>query len=124
MRHFAIGLGLVTLPLNAAMAMPVATFLTKAEALQKKGALAMFSGDLKLLMNQIKADSAALRAENEAAAAAGRPKAYCAPEGGAKLNQKDVMEAMSAVPAANRTTVDTKSAIRAYLAKRFPCPAT
>lgn len=109
--------------MSGALAMPVATFLAKADALQKKGALAIFSGDIKLLMNQIKADSAALRAENEAAVAAGRPRAYCPPVGGAKLNQNDVMDAMRGVAPADRAATDTKTAMRSYLAKRFPCPA-
>ena len=106
----------------AASAMPVSTFLAKAEALQSKGALAMFSGDLKLLMNQIKADAASLRADNKAAEATGRPKAYCTPAGGVKLSNRDIMGAMQAVPPAQRATTDTKSAMRAYFARRFPCP--
>jgi hypothetical protein len=106
----------------AASAMPVSTFLAKAEALQSKGALAMFSGDLKLLMNQIKADAASLRADNKAAEAAGRPKAYCSPAGGVKLSNRDIMGAMQAVPPAQRATTDTKSAMRTYFARRFPCP--
>ena len=106
----------------AASAMPVSTFLAKADALQSKGALAMFSGDLKLLMNQIKADAASLRADNKAAEAAGRPKAYCSPAGGVKLTNRDIMGAMQAVPPAQRATTDTKSAMRAYFARRFPCP--
>ena len=106
----------------AASAMPVSTFLAKAEALEKKGALALFSGDLKLLMNEIKANSVALRAENIAAEKARRPKAYCTPAGGAKLSDKDIMGAMQAVPAAQRATTSTKDAMRAYLARRYPCP--
>ena len=106
----------------AASAMPVSTFLAKADALQSKGALAMFSGDLKLLMNQIKADAASLRADNKVAEAAGRPKAYCSPAGGVKLTNRDIMGAMQAVPPAQRATTDTKSAMRTYGARRFPCP--
>ncbi len=59
----------------AAAAMPVSTFLAKADKLKKKGPLAMFSGDIKLLMGQVKTDAAELRAENKAAEAAGKPKA-------------------------------------------------
>jgi hypothetical protein len=107
----------------AATAMPVATFLAKASSLQSKGPLALFSGDLKLLTNQIKADSVQLRADNQAAVKAGRRKAYCTPAGGVALSQTEVMRAMQAVPPAQRGAVQTKEALRAYLAKRFPCPA-
>jgi hypothetical protein len=106
----------------AAAAMPVSTFLAKADKLQKKGALAMFSGDLKLLMRQIKTDAAELKAENNGLAAAGRPKAYCTPPGGVKLSNRDVLSAMQAIPPAQRPRTSTKDALRAYFARRFPCP--
>ena len=120
--HFLLGLALAASP-AAASAMPVSLFLTKAEALQKKGPMALFSGDLKLLTAQIKQDAAQLRAENKAAEAAGRRKAYCTPEGGVKLTNRDILDAMNAVPAPQRTTTRTKDALRAYFARRFPCRA-
>ena len=118
-----IGVLLAAAPLASAAAMPVSTFLAKADGLKKKGPMAMFSGDLKLLTRQIKADAAQLRAANNAAAAAGRPKAYCTPEGGVKMGNGDVLVAMQAVPAAQRATTSTRDALRAYFAKRYPCKA-
>lgn len=118
-----VGLMLAIAPLAAAQAMPVSTFLAKADALKSKGAFALFSGDLKLLTQQMKGDAAQLKAENQAAAAAGRRKAYCAPAGGFKLSNQEVVAAMQAVPAAQRASTDTKDAFRAYFARRFPCPA-
>jgi len=115
------GAALLVSPVAAA-AMPVSTFLAKADALKKKWPLAIFSGDLKLLVRQVKADASALRAESKAAEAAGRRKAYCAPAGGVKLDEKQVLGAMEAVPAAERARTDTKDALRAYLADRHPCP--
>ena len=106
-----------------AAAMSVDTFLTKANALKKKGPLAMFSGDLKLLMNEVKSDSAELRAQNKALAAAGRRKLYCVPPNGANLTQTDILSAMQSVPPAKRAATDTKDALRAHLARRYPCPA-
>ena len=120
--HWLAGLVLVAIP-AAAAAMPVSTFLAKAEALKKKGPLALLSGDLKLLTRQVTADAAALGAENKAAAAAQRPKAYCTPAEGAKMGQKEVMEAMQSVPAPERARTDTKAALRNYLARHYPCPA-
>ncbi len=118
-----VGVLLAAVPFASAAAMPVSTFLAKADRLQKKGPMAMFSGDLKLLTRQIKADAAQLRAANKAAAAAGRPKAYCTPEAGVKMSNRDVLTAMQAVPAAQRSTTSTRDALRAYFAKRFPCKA-
>jgi hypothetical protein len=120
--RFALCAGALALAAaSAASAMPVSTFLTNAQALEKKGPLALFSGDLKLLTNQVKGDAAELRAENRAAVAARRPRAFCPPEGGVKLNNQDILSAMQAVPAAQRATTTTKQALRAYFVRRFPC---
>jgi hypothetical protein len=106
-----------------AAAMPVSSFLAKAEALKKKGPLALFSGDIKLLMNQIKADSQAIRAERLAAEKTGRRGAFCPPSGGVKMTDKDVLQAMEAVPPPRRTQTSTTDAMRAYMMRRFPCRA-
>ncbi|HVF37370.1 MAG TPA: hypothetical protein VNA29_05450 [Sphingomicrobium sp.] len=121
-RQILLGFLLAVAPLSAAAAMPVSTFLTKADALQKKGALAVFSGDLKLLMKQVQSDAAALREANKAADAAGRRKAYCTPPGGVRLRNQDILDAMRAVPPAERARTDTRDALRSYFARRFPCP--
>ena len=104
----------------AAHAMPVDAFLAKAQALQSKGMLAMFSGDLKVLLDTIKADAAALRGERESAVAAHRTPPYC-PPGPVNMDQKEIIAAMQAVPVANRPRTDTRTALRAHLAQRFPC---
>src|SRR4051812_17594776 len=106
----AFAAALVAAP-TAASTMPVGTFLAKASALKAKGPFALFSGDLKLLTDEIKANSVALRAENEAAAKAGRPKAYCTPRGGVALSQDDIMQAMQAVPPQGRNHTDSKDAL-------------
>ena len=105
----------------AAPAMPVSTFLAKAEALQRKGALALLSSGVKLLRNRLVADALELRKERLAAEAAGRPTAFCPPAGGVRLTDQDAMAAMKAVPPAERARTDTKDALRSYLGKRFPC---
>ena len=104
-----------------ASAMTVAVFIAKAESLKKKGPLALFSGDLKLLTNQIKSDGASIREERLAAERAGKHGAFCPPAAGVKLTDKDVMQAMQAVPAAERGRTTTRTAMRAFMARRFPC---
>lgn len=122
--RLAIGLALAAAPLSAASAMPVSVFLAKVEALKKKGPLALFSrGEIKRLGNQIQLDAAELRKERLAAKAAGRPQAFCPPEGGVKMTDKDVLVAMEAVAPAQRSRTSTKDALRVYMAKRFPCQA-
>jgi hypothetical protein len=120
-RLMAIGLaaaaGLSAAPVLAkaqpqAGTMSVATFLTKAESLRKKGPLALMSSDLKLVTNQIKADSESIRSERQAAIAAGRPQNHCPPASGVKMTDKDIIEAMQAVPAAERARTSTREALR------------
>lgn len=122
MRFVLIALGGALLS-SAATAMPVATFLTKVEALKKKGPLALFSGDVKLLTNQIKSDASKIREERLAAKAAGRPPAFCPPESGTRLSDKDILAAMEAVPAVERSRTDTRVALRNFLVRRHPCRA-
>jgi len=107
--RFAFAFSVLIVPV-AASAMPVSTFLAKADALRAKGPLALLSGDLKLLTNEI-----------QAAERAGKPKAYCTPGAGVKLTDKDILAAMQAVPVPHRASTSTKDALRGYLARRFPC---
>lgn len=104
-----------------AQAMPVETFLEKSDALKARGFTALFSADLKQLMDAIKADAAALNAERDAAKAANRTAAYC-PPGPFKMSSDQIVEAMRAVPPAARATTDSRDALRAYFSRRFPCP--
>jgi len=108
----------------AAQSMPVATFLAKANVLERKGPLAMFSGDLKLLLGQVKGDFAQIRQERLSAKAGGKPAPFCPPDVGVKLSNRDIMAAMQAVPQPDRARTDTRAALRAMLIRRYPCPKT
>ncbi len=111
---------LAALPLSAAQAMDVATFLTKAEAVEKKGMLAVFSSDYKVLKAEIENASKALRAERHAAQKAGRKPAYC-PTGKSGVTVRDILAAMRAVPVAQRPRTQVKDALRTDFARRWPC---
>lgn len=119
-RHYAVAALLFAAPLTAASAMPVSTFVAKAQVLRNKGPLAMFSSDLGLLTRQIRSDAAELRKQRLAAKAAGQPTAFCPPPSVA-LSDQEVMAAMEAVPAAERARTDTRQVLLALLAQRFPC---
>ena len=121
MLRLIFGLALALAPLSTASGMPVSVFLTKANALKKKGPLAMFSGDLKLLMNQVKADLAGIRSERLATKAAGKPTDFCPPEAGTKLTDEDIVAAMQAVPPTVRPSTSTRQALKAMLVRRYPC---
>jgi len=78
MRTLAGILLLVSVP-SPLHAMPLSEFLPKAEALQRKGAMALFSSDMGLLKTELKSAGAQLRAERLAAANARHPKGASTP---------------------------------------------
>ena len=81
MKKLLLAAALIALPVAALQAMTVAVFLEKADALKSRGALALFSSDLRLLKSEVTTAGAALRAERLAAERAGRRPAYCPPGG-------------------------------------------
>ncbi len=113
---------LAVVPLGAAQAMDVATFLVKAEALEKKGMLALMSSDYKLLTREIETHAGALRAERLAAQKAGRKPAYC-PPAKQSLTSKEILTAFRTIPVAQRPRIQVKDALRALMARKYPCRA-
>jgi hypothetical protein len=111
---------LAVVPLGAAHAMDVATFLARADALQKKGMMALMSSDYKLLKKEIVDQSNVLRAERLAAERARRKPAYC-PPAKSGLNSDEILVAFRSIPAAQRPGIQVKDALRALLARKFPC---
>jgi hypothetical protein len=104
-----------------AQAMPVSTFLQKAEALQARGMLALFAGDYKLLKAEVTNASAQLRAERLAARAAGKRPAYCPPQDQGSLDSNELLAAFRTIPPAVAARTEVKDALRALLARKFPC---
>jgi hypothetical protein len=120
LKKLILGAFLIAAPLSAASAMPVSEFLTKADALQKKGMMALFSSDYKTLKSQVEAASGALRKERTAAKAAGRPQAYC-PPAKSGLNSNEILASFRSIPPAQRGRTDVKDALRSLLARKYPC---
>lgn len=116
----AAAAGLAIVPMTAANAMDVATFLGKADALQKKGMMALMSSDYKLLKNEVVAQSQVLRNERLAAERAHRKPAYCPPPKSG-LDSGEILRAFRTIPAAQRPRIQVKDALRALLAKKYPC---
>ena len=112
---------MIALPASAAQAMDVATFLAKADALQGKGMLALFSSDIGLLKREITTDLKALVDEARAAASAGRPHAFCPQPGRMALNSDEILATMRTVPAAERPRTDVRQPLKVLLARKYPC---
>ena len=114
---------LLALPAAAsAQAMNAEVFHKKAVALQKKGPMALFSNDLKVVMNEGKAAGGKARESRLAALKAGQKPRYCPPQRAKNLGSDEYMKGLSAIPAAERARIDMTEATTRILARRFPCP--
>lgn len=108
----------------AAQSMPLPTFVARATALEKKGAMALFHrGEIRALQTEMKGATEALKAERQAAEKAGRPPAYCPPRGQAsvRMDARQMIAELRAIPAAEARTMTTTDGVRAMLRRRFPC---
>jgi hypothetical protein len=104
-----------------AAAMPVSTFLAKFHSLEAKGALATVTSDATLLKTELQDDAAALRAERLAAVQAGTTPAYCPDAAAGPPSFDEIIGALNEVPPADQGKTEVKDALRAYMARRFPC---
>ena len=122
MKRFLWVLVLVMLPMTALQAMTVAVFLDKADALERKGMMAMFSSDLRLLKAEVKGATGQLRAERLRRIAAGQRPFYCPPER-MSLNSDQLLAHLRTIPPVQRQRMELRDALRLMLARRYPCPA-
>ncbi len=123
MRHAAIALLLIAAPLAAvhAQSMPISTFLAKADALQKKGAMALFSSDVGLLKKEIQYSGKALRAQQVAAKKAGGKPVYCMPAK-ATVSSGELLTHLRSLPPAQRSQ-PIQAGVASLMRKKYPCPA-
>jgi hypothetical protein len=106
-----------------AQSMPVSEFLAKADALQKKGAMALFSGEIGRLKAEIVNSGKQLRVERAAAEKAGRKPATCIPERGkASVDSNEVLAHFRSIPPGQRG-MPVKAAFAGLMRKKYPCPA-
>ena len=115
-------LALVIMPMTAASAMDVATFLAKANRLKSKGPFALMSSDFKLLTGEVTTASKSLRAERLALESAGKRGAWCPPQK-SSMDSNEILAAMEAVPPAQRRSTEVRTALRGLLIRKYPCPA-
>ena len=97
------------------------TFFQKAAALQRKGMMAMFSSDVKLLMKVAKTSGETARAQRLAALKARLKPRYCPPSGAQRISSDEFMERLGALSRADRQRIDMTEAMIRILAVKFPC---
>lgn len=114
------GVSALLLASTAATAMDAQTFYTRAQALQKKGPLAMFSRDLKPLMNEMKAAGVSVKGENDVARKNGTP-LYCPPDTAKGMSPQDVLQEFGRIPESQRKTMSVRDAWKSILIRKFPC---
>lgn len=102
-------------------AMPIATFLAKADALRAKGPFALMSADYKLLKAEVTGAAQAYRARLKGEQAAGRPSSCPPPR--APFNSDDVMAQMRSYPVAARGQTSVATAVADLFHARYPCGA-
>jgi len=97
------------------------TFHQRASALQAKGPLALFSGDLQPLMAEGKAAGEKARQQRLESVAAGRRPRYCPPSDVRGMDRDEFMTRLSAIPEAERRRIDMTEATTRILAGKYPC---
>jgi len=122
MKRFLWLFVLIVLPVTALQAMTVAVFLEKADALERRGMMAMFSSHLRLLKTEVKGASQALKAERDRRRASGQPPLYCPPER-ARMKSDDLLAHLRSIPPAQRQRMEFRDALRLMLVRRYPCPS-
>ena len=114
---------LLSVPITAlsAQTMPVATFLSKADALKKRGPFALLSGDYGKLKSEVNNSAKALGAEQFAARKAGRRPATCMPNN-ISMGTDEILNHFRSIPG-DQQRVSVKAAVLSVLKKKYPCPS-
>lgn len=105
----------------SAQSMTAETFFQKAQALQRKGMMAMFSKDVKTLMKEAKAAGETARAQRLATLKAGKTPRYCPPMGAQRMGSDEFMQRLGAMPRIERLRIDMTEAMIRIMVAKFPC---
>lgn len=90
-------------------------------ALQKKGPLALVSGDMKTVRREIQGAADAARAQARADKAAGRSQRFCAPEAKQSMGSSELLRRVEQIPEAERRKIDSQELITRVFAQKYPC---
>ncbi len=123
MLRFLIAALMAATPLSGAWAqnMNAETFHKRAQALKKKGAMAIFArGEIKKLTSEAQAAAKKAREQRLATLSAGGKPRSCPPEG-SRMNSDEFMSRLAAIPPAERARIDMTEATIRILATKYPC---
>lgn len=114
---------LLSVPMTAlpAQTMPVVEFIAKAEALKKRGPLALFSSDYRRLKAEVNNSAKALGAEQFAARKAGRKPATCMPKQ-ISLGTDEVLSHFQTISRVE-PGLRVRAAVLSFVNKKYPCPS-
>ncbi|GAA4023493.1 hypothetical protein GCM10022280_25300 [Sphingomonas swuensis] len=108
----------------SAQSMPLAEFVKRGTALEKKGMLALLhKGEINVLMAQMKGSGEALKAEQLAAEKSGKPGVYCRPAGQKRVgfSAQQLLAELRAIPPAQSRSMTISDGFRHIMVKRYPC---
>lgn len=103
--------------------MSVQTFLDKVEALKKKGVMAMFSPDIRVIKTEMQTVSQQMQAEKKAREAAGKPPIACPPknpDGKTRMGAEEFLAALRTIPPAQRG-MSMKDGLTRVIVAKYPC---
>ena len=104
-----------------AQSMNAETFHQRAQALKKKGAMAIFSrGEINALTAEGQAAAQRAREQRLAIIKAGGKPRSCPPEG-SKMGSDEFMSRLAAIPQSERARMDMTEATIRILAVKYPC---
>lgn len=112
---------MIASPLRA-QTMPLDAFLSKAEALQRQGPLALFSGDYALLKKEMRGSAEQLKQMRLAAVKAGKKPPYC-PPATVPLSSDEILAHFRSIPATARAAMTTRDGFLSLMVKKYPCHA-
>jgi hypothetical protein len=116
----AIALAMVAAP-ALAQSMNAEAFHQRAQALKKKGAMAIFSrGEIKALTTEAQAAARRAREQRLSTTKAGGKPRSCPPEG-SRMDSDEFMTRLAAIPPAERKQIDMTEATIRILASKYPC---
>jgi len=119
MKRTLFCLALILAPV-AAQAMPVSEFLAESEDIPHNPS-ALLRPDARRLMGEAQAAFTTVRDERRAAVAAGRPPAFCPPEGARmRISAEDFLARLNSIPPSRRH-ISVTQAVREWMAERYPC---
>lgn len=122
LKRVAVAMLLIAPATASAQSMNAQSFYQRATALQKKGVMALFSGgEIKALTREAQAAGKTAAETRKTAVKAGQPPRFCPPDGPVSMGDKEFMDRLSAIPAADRSKIDMTEAMTRILAVKFPC---